>query len=89
MAPETTWAGFYRTSAGAEIDLVLEWPDARLWAIEIKLGLAPRPGKGFHNAVRDVRPEKSFIVYAGWERYPLTEDIEVIGLMELAGEIAG
>ena len=89
VAPETTRASFYRTSAGAEIDLVLEWPDAKRWAIKIKLGLAPRPGKGFHNAIRDVGPEKSFIVYAGRERYPLTEDIEVIGLVELAREIAG
>jgi hypothetical protein len=88
VAPEKTQASFYRTSAGAEIDLVLELPNGRLWAVEIKLGLAPRPGKGFYNAIRDIRPEKSFVVYAGQERYPLTENIEAIGLTDMAREIA-
>jgi predicted AAA+ superfamily ATPase len=36
---------FYRTGAGAEIDLLLEIPGHGLWAIEIKRGLsAPREG---------------------------------------------
>ena len=88
VAPATTRAGFYRTSAGAEIDLILEWPGGKVWAIEIKLGLAPRPGKGFHNAIQDIGPEKSFVVYAGRDRYPLGENIEAIGLNALAKEIS-
>jgi hypothetical protein len=32
---------FYRTAAGAEIDLVLEWSPQRRWAIEIKRRVAP------------------------------------------------
>ena len=88
VAPATTQPGFYRTSAGAEIDLILEWPGGRVWAIEIKLGLAPRPGKGFHNAIQDIGPERSFVVYAGRDRYPLGENIEAIGLDALAKEIS-
>ena len=34
LAPEGCRGWFYRTAAGAEIDLLLEWPDQRLWAIE-------------------------------------------------------
>jgi len=39
-APERTVASFYRTAAGAEIDLLLEIPSHGLWAIEIKRSLA-------------------------------------------------
>ena len=87
-SPYRTFAGFYRTSAGAEIDLVLELPGGTTWAIEIKRGLAARPEKGFHHARVDIKPDKSFVVYAGKERYPITEDVEAIGLPELAQELA-
>ena len=39
-------ASFYRTSGGAEIDLVLTWPDGREWAIEVKRSLAPEARAG-------------------------------------------
>lgn len=84
-APDRTLASFYRTSAGAEIDLVLELPDERgLWAMEIKRGLSARPRKGFHNAREDLKPARAFVVYAGEERYPVAEDIEAIGLRDMA-----
>ena len=83
--PPATAASFYRTQAGAEVDLVLERPGGRRpWAIEIKLGLTPRPSRGFHHAREDIGPERSFIVYSGDERYPLSEDVEAIGLREMA-----
>src|SRR5262249_22421791 len=56
-APERTKASFYRTSAGAEIDLILEMGGRHgLWAIEIKRGLAARPERGFHLAIEDLEP---------------------------------
>ena len=86
--PPGTAASFFRTQAGAEIDLVLEPPGARKpWAIEIKLGLTPRPSRGFHHARGDIEPERSFIVYSGDERYPLSEDVEAIGLREMAAAL--
>jgi len=87
-APERVNASFYRTSAGAEIDLVLEMPGGKLWAVEIKRGLAPRLEKGFHHAREDLKPERCFVVYSGEERYPKGEGIEVIGLKELASLLA-
>lgn len=75
---------FYRTSAGAEIDLLLEMPGEKLWAIEIKRGLTPSLDKGFHHAREDLKPARSFVVYSGTERYPKGKDIEVIGLRELS-----
>jgi hypothetical protein len=78
-------ASFYRTSAGAEIDLVLELPGRHgIWAIEVKRAAAAGLEWGFHNARGDVKPKRSFIVYAGQERFPLGEGVEAIGLAELA-----
>lgn len=78
---------FYRTSGGAEIDLLLAWPDSRLWAIEIKRSLTPKLERGFHAACADLTPERKFVVYPGTERYRVAEDVEVISLGELAGEL--
>ena len=84
-APAGSLASFYRTTAGAEIALVLELPGAsELWAIEIKQGLSAKPRRGFHNAREDLKPTRSFVVYSGDQRYPVTDDIEAIGLRELA-----
>lgn len=87
-APPQTKASFYRTSAGAEIDLILELPGGKQWAVEIKSGLTPKLQKGFHHALEDIEPDKSFVVYSGEDRYPITENTEVIGLSELADELA-
>jgi predicted AAA+ superfamily ATPase len=85
LVPEQTRAGFYRTSAGAEIDLVLEIPRQKgPWAIEVKRGLVASPSKGFHVAREDLKAERSFVVYSGGERFPVAEGIEAIGLRELA-----
>lgn len=87
-APELTIASFYRTSAGAEIDLVLEIQGHGLWAIDIKRGLAARPEKGFHNACEDLKPSRRFVVNSGSERYRISEGVEAIGLREMAAELA-
>lgn len=88
-APARTLASFYRTSAGAEVDLVLELPGGSgVWAIEIKRGLSAKPRRGFHSAREDLKPERSFVVYSGEERYPVTKDIEAIGLREIAALLA-
>lgn len=87
VAPDRTAASFYRTSAGAEIDLVLDLPGGKRWAVEIKSGLAPKLEKGFYNALEDVKPDRSFVVYAGSDRYPITKDTDAISLTELVQEL--
>jgi uncharacterized protein len=79
---------FYRTSGGAEVDLVLTWPDGREWAIEVKRTLAPKLERGLRSALADVEPERSFVVYPGSERYPLGEGVEAIGMAELCSELS-
>lgn len=83
-APERTIASFYRTAAGAEIDLLLEIPGQGLWAIEIKRSLSARPEKGFHIACEDLRPDRRFVVNAGLDQYPIGSEMTAIGLPELA-----
>lgn len=87
-APERTRPYFYRTSAGAEMDLLLELPGGELWGIEIKRGLAPRLEKGFHNARADLNLTQCFVVYSGQDRYPLLEGVDAIGLGAMAKILA-
>jgi len=90
VAPPRTTAGFYRTAAGAEIDLLLKLPGRRgTWAIEIKRGLAAALSKGFYHAREDLKPKRSFVVYEGEERYPVARGVEAIGLREMAALVAG
>jgi predicted AAA+ superfamily ATPase len=84
VAPYGTTSNFYRTAAGAEIDLVLTLPGDRIWVIEIKRSLAPSVERGFHNASIDLKPERRFIVYPGTETYPSAENLVAIPLQDLA-----
>jgi uncharacterized protein len=51
-APGGTEPFFYRTSAGAELDLVLRLPGDEIWAIEIRRTTAPRCRGGTHRGGR-------------------------------------
>lgn len=84
VAPSGTEANFYRTSAGAEIDLLLSPPGSRPWAIEIKRSLTPKVEKGFHLACEDVDPIRRLVVYPGAERFPLKHEVEAVPLHVLA-----
>jgi uncharacterized protein len=82
-------ASFYRTTAGAEIDLVLELGGKHgIWVIEIKHGLSAKPTRGFYTAIEDIQPSRAFVVYSDCERYSISENVEAIGLEELAMELS-
>jgi len=87
-APDNTRASFYRTAAGAEIDLVLDIPGQGLWAIEIKRGPTARPERGFHIACEDLKPTRRFVVNPGQDRYPMAPQLEAIGVRALASDLA-
>ncbi len=87
LAPPGTVAGFYRTAAGAEIDLILELPGGKLWAVEVKRGVVPKLEKGFYHAQADLEPTASFVVYSGTERYSMGQGVEAISLRDLATEL--
>ncbi len=82
-APENVQGYFYRTSGGAEIDLLLAWPNGDLWAIEIKRAINPKIERGFYSACADLNPVRKFVVYPALEQYRLAEDITVISLVDI------
>jgi predicted AAA+ superfamily ATPase len=88
-APDGVQGHFYRSSAGAEIDLLLAWPDGKLWAIEIKRSLAPKLERGFHAACADLKPASKLVVYPGDESFRLAEDIEAMSPLSAAMLVAG
>lgn len=78
--PDGAKAFFYRTQAGAEIDLVIELGPRRLAAIEIKSSTAPTVSRGFHAGCADLKPVARWVVYPGREAFPLGDGVEAIGL---------
>jgi len=83
VAPQATQAFFYRSSAGAELDLLLELPKRQRWAIEIKRSSAPAVSKGFHIAADDVKATQRFVVHSGGESYPIGRDIRAMSVLDL------
>lgn len=86
--PDNVQPYFYRTSAGAEIDLLLAWPSGDLWAIEIKRSLSPKVERGFHVACTDLQPKRKLVIYPGQEAFPLGNEIQAIPLAILCKELA-
>jgi hypothetical protein len=87
VAPPNAQAFYYGTPGGAEIDLILEFSPTERWAIEIKRNSSPSVSKGFYSACEDVKPQKSFVVYAGKDRFSLGAGITAISLFELMQEV--
>lgn len=73
---------FYRTQAGAEVDLVLESSRGRV-AIEMKFSLSPELTKGFWHAIEDLQCTKAYVVYPGEETYPIHKHVTVTTLPDL------
>lgn len=80
---------FYRTSAGAEIDLVIEKSDKERYAIEIKRSRAPSVSRGFHIGCEDIKASKRFIVYPGMEVFQVTKEIMAIPILNMMKELRG
>lgn len=88
-AEETVSPSFYRTVAGAELDLILETP-ARIQAFEAKLSLSPKLTKGYHLALNDLNIACGQVVYSGMDNYQMMQDTRVTNLadaMRAAGQI--
>ncbi len=81
--PGDAQMGFYRTAAGAEIDLVIEHRGRRT-GIEIKFSSAPKPSRGFWHAIDDLQLERAFVLAPVPRRYPLSERVDVLPVWEVA-----
>jgi hypothetical protein len=83
QAPPRTTASFYRSAAGAEIDLLLDFAGGHRHAVEIKRSLGdPRPGKGFHIACDDLKVQGRWVIYPGRDRYRLDAQTEAVPFAE-------
>jgi predicted AAA+ superfamily ATPase len=76
---------YYRTAAGAEIDLVVEGRRRCRLAIEVKRSLAPSVSKGFRVGCADLSVIASAVVYPGTERFPLGGGTTAIGAPDAIG----
>jgi uncharacterized protein len=79
-------SGFYRTAGGAELDLVFQSPRGRI-AVECKASAAPKPGRGFFQALEDLQISEAWIIAPVSLRYPLKEKIFVMSLAEAVNEL--
>jgi predicted AAA+ superfamily ATPase len=78
---------FYRTSAGAEIDLVIEFADRARWAIEIKKDAVPHVSKGFHLACADIDATRKFIVHGGQDSFTVPDQIHAVTVNKMLEHI--
>jgi predicted AAA+ superfamily ATPase len=73
---------FYRTSGGAEMDIVMKHYETVI-AIECKSTLSPALSRGNYSAIEDINPVATFVaapIAKGWQLKP---NIEVVSLAEL------
>ncbi len=74
---------FYRTSAGAEIDLVVGVRRGETLAIEVKRSSAPRASRGFRIAYGDVRATAAAVIHSGAESFPLGDGIDAVAAADM------
>jgi predicted AAA+ superfamily ATPase len=82
-------ASFYRTSHGAEVDLVLEFKSGETWVIEIKRSSAPTVSKGFYIAANDVKASRKLLVAAVDSAFAMRDGVEVLNPLMAAELVAG
>jgi len=78
---------YYRSQAGAELDLILEISNREKWAIEIKRSSVPTIGKGFHIAADDIKATRRYVVYAGQDTFSVGKGVMAISLREMMEEV--
>lgn len=87
-APRGTEASFYRSSAGAEIDLILKLPRGEIWAIEIKRTSSPKVTRGFHIAAAELDVSERILVYANDREAPGQEGVRAMPLIRALERLA-
>ena len=80
---ETMTPYFWRTSNGAELDLLLVRGDNRI-GIEVKRADAPRMTPSMRTALTELRLDRLTVYYPGQVRYALSDEVDVVPTAELA-----
>jgi len=71
---------FYRTSAGAEIDLVLVKALKAIATVEIKYSTKVSAERGMISSIADLETENNFIITPISDDYPIRENIQVCNI---------
>jgi predicted AAA+ superfamily ATPase len=79
---------FYRTSNGAEIDLVLVRGIAPVVSIEVKLSTANSLSKGSVEAAQDLGTAHNFVLTTNGGNFMLRPQWQVCNLAELFGHLS-
>lgn len=80
VLPQRAETYFYRTAAGAEIDLILKLPGAKTWAVEIKFGISPKISPHFEKSCDELGASDRYIIYSGEEEFPYSSKTWVVSL---------
>lgn len=85
-ASRATDAYFWRTAAGAELDLLLSHKGRRI-GIEVKYADAPRFGPSMGIAMQDLRLDRLLVIYPGEKSYDIGERMLVLPLGSAIDEL--
>jgi predicted AAA+ superfamily ATPase len=85
--PTMAQMGFYRTAVGAEIDLVIDAGGRRV-GVEIKFASAPKPARGFWQAMEDLALDEALVAAPVPRGYPLADRVRVVPAQQVAQEVA-
>ena len=83
VLPRHAESFYYRTAAGAEIDLIIRLSSDEIIAVEIKYGTAPRIGKHFNRTCEEIGVSGKYVVYGGEDEFPISNHVTVISLPRL------
>lgn len=91
LAPKGADVSFYRTAAGAELDLVVDL-GSKKYGFEIKFSSAPTVTKGFWQACQDVGVQHAYVVAPVQQGWPLksaaAHSVDVISPLQLPWALA-
>jgi predicted AAA+ superfamily ATPase len=77
-------AAFWSTHGGAELDLIVDMPKGR-FGFEFKAAGSPGMTRSLHEALKDLKPKRIWVVTPGDKAYPLHEKVDVLPLEGLEG----
>ena len=85
--PAGATMSFYRTAAGAELDVVVELGQKKL-GFEVKFSSAPKVTKGFWQACEDVGVDSAYVVAPVETGWAMQGNVEVIGVTDIPARLA-
>jgi predicted AAA+ superfamily ATPase len=80
--PTGASVSFYRTAAGAELDVVVE-TGRETTGFEIKFSSAPKVSKGFWQACEDIGVHKAYVVAPVQEGWTMPNNVQVVSPLDI------